>query len=234
MEYTTQGLAKLAKISTRTLRYYDEIGLLSPIRKSSNGYRIYGEKEVDRLQQILIYKDMGIPLLTIKEMMENPEYNQLKLLEEHLKELKKQQEEMELRINYVNATIGYLKGERKMSDKQKFEIYEKEAREKYGDEAVEYSKEQSKLSRVQELEEEIKTALKEAVEEGNPEGELAQKACALHQEWIKCHWKTYSKEAHLGLCQMYLQDSRFYEYYEKVAPKCADFLLEAMKIYLSK
>lgn len=234
MEYTTQGLAKLAKISTRTLRYYDEIGLLCPIRKSSNGYRIYGAKEVDRLQQILIYRDMGMPLNSIKEMMEQPENHQLKLLEEHLEELKRQQEAMKLRIDYVNATIGYLKGEREMSDKQKFEIYEKEAREKYGDEAVEYSKEQSKLSHVQELEEQIKTALKMAVEDGNPEGELAQKACELHQEWIKCHWKTYNKEAHLGLCQMYLQDPRFYEYYEKIAPKCADFLVEAMKIYLNK
>lgn len=55
MEYTINKLAKLAGVSTRTLRYYDELGLLSPARISSNGYRIYGQKEIDRLQQILFF-----------------------------------------------------------------------------------------------------------------------------------------------------------------------------------
>ena len=70
MEYTTQSLSKLAKVSPRTLRYYDQIGLLKPIRKSSNGYRIYGQNEVDKLQQILFYKAMGMELETIKQMLE--------------------------------------------------------------------------------------------------------------------------------------------------------------------
>ena len=56
MEYTVQKLSQLAKITTRTLRYYDEINLLKPRRINKAGYRIYGENEVDRLQQILFYK----------------------------------------------------------------------------------------------------------------------------------------------------------------------------------
>ena len=59
MEYAVQKLAVLAGISTRTLRYYDEIGILTPARISSSGYRIYGQKEVDRLQQILFYRELG-------------------------------------------------------------------------------------------------------------------------------------------------------------------------------
>ena len=62
MEYTVQKLSKLAGISTRTLRYYDEIGILKPLRISSSGYRIYGKKEVDALQQILFYRELGLSL----------------------------------------------------------------------------------------------------------------------------------------------------------------------------
>ena len=139
-----------------------------------------------------------------------------------------------------------------MSDKEKFEIYKDEmiksneekygteAREKYGNAAVDFSNMQIKgatkeqLDHVQDLSQQINEMLKTAVENGDPSSEQAQKVCALHQEWIKFFWKSYSPQAHLGLCQMYLADERFYAYYEKVAPKAADFLYEAMKIYLEK
>jgi DNA-binding transcriptional MerR regulator len=62
MEYTVKELAQLAGISTRTLRYYDEIGILKPARINSSGYRIYSKAEVDRLQQILFYKELGVSL----------------------------------------------------------------------------------------------------------------------------------------------------------------------------
>ena len=62
MEYTVQKLGRLAGISTRTLRYYDEIGILKPARINSSGYRIYGQTEVDRLQQIMLYREMGVNL----------------------------------------------------------------------------------------------------------------------------------------------------------------------------
>lgn len=250
MEYTTQSLSKLAKVSARTLRYYDEIGLLKPSRKSSNGYRIYGQVEVDKLQQILFYKSMGMELDTIKALTENPVFDAVKVMEAHLEDLKEQQHKLESLIDYVNNTIMYMKEEKQMSDKEKFEIYKEEiitnneekygaeVREKYGNETVDFSNMQIKdatkeqLEYVENLSLQINKTLKAAVESGDPTGEAAQKACALHQEWIKFFWKSYSPQAHLGLCQMYLADERFYSYYEKVAPKAADFLYEAMKIYL--
>ena len=66
MEYTVQKLAQLAGVSSRTLRYYDEIGILKPARTNSSGYRIYGQQEVDRLQQILFYRELGVTLELIK------------------------------------------------------------------------------------------------------------------------------------------------------------------------
>jgi DNA-binding transcriptional MerR regulator len=69
MEYTIQQFGKLAGITTRTLRYYDEIGLLKPARINSSGYRIYGHEQVERLQQILLYRRMGVDLETIQSML---------------------------------------------------------------------------------------------------------------------------------------------------------------------
>ena len=80
MKYTVQRLANMAGVSPRTLRYYDEIGLLKPARVNESGYRIYGRKEVDRLQQILFYKELGIGLEEIKTIMDSPEFDRLKAL----------------------------------------------------------------------------------------------------------------------------------------------------------
>ena len=75
MEYTVQKLAKLAGISSRTIRYYDEIGILKPARINSSGYRIYGTEEVDLLQQILFYREFDVTLEDIKNIITSPSYN---------------------------------------------------------------------------------------------------------------------------------------------------------------
>jgi len=69
MEYTVQKLGKLSGVSTRTLRYYDEIGILKPSRINSLGYRMYGSEEVNKLQQILFYRELGVNLESIKEII---------------------------------------------------------------------------------------------------------------------------------------------------------------------
>ena len=83
MEYTVHKLARIAGISARTLRYYDEIGLLKPARINSSGYRIYGKAEVDRLQQILFYKELGVSLDLIREIIYSPSFDSLIALYEH-------------------------------------------------------------------------------------------------------------------------------------------------------
>lgn len=75
MQYTVQKLAKLAGISSRTIRYYDEIGILKPARINSSGYRIYGTEEVDLLQQILFYREFDVTLEDIKNIITSPSYN---------------------------------------------------------------------------------------------------------------------------------------------------------------
>ena len=72
MEYSIKDLSEIAGITTRTLRYYDEIDILKPAKISDSGYRIYSDNEVDLLQQILFYKELGLDLKTIKDILSSP------------------------------------------------------------------------------------------------------------------------------------------------------------------
>ncbi|MBM7581608.1 DNA-binding transcriptional MerR regulator [Caldicoprobacter guelmensis] len=249
MEYTIHELAKLAGITTRALRYYDEIGLLKPARVNSSGYRIYGEAEVDKLQQILFYRELGVSLNDIKEILTSPSFNRVEALKEYRAKLLDEKKRLEKLIANVEKTIAMLEGRVIMTDKEKFEgfkqkmieenelKYGKEIREKYGDEAVDSSYKKLKNMTEEEyvalekLSSELNETLKLAFDTGDPAGELAQRACELHKKWLMYFWSSYSKEAHMALVQMYVQDERFKAYYDKIAPGCAEFLRDAMRIY---
>ncbi len=249
MEYTINKLAKLAGVSTRALRYYDEFGLLTPVRMSSNGYRVYGQKEIDRLQQILFYRELGIPLEEIKNILSSKDFDGQEALESHLTDLLAKRKQLDLLIANVEKTIKAAKGEIIMSDQEKFEgfirklvddneqKYGKEVRAKYGDESVDRSNakimgmSKDKYSEMEILTAELNETLKAAFEQGNPESELAQKACELHKKWLCYFWNEYTKEAHIGITQMYVDDPRFSAYYDKIAVGCAAFLRDAVLIY---
>ncbi|MEH7401409.1 MULTISPECIES: MerR family transcriptional regulator [Bacillaceae] len=249
MEYTVQKLGLLAGISTRTLRYYDEIGILKPARINSSGYRIYGQAEVDRLQQILFYRELGMNLENIKEIITSPDFNSAKALTEHREQLLDKRKQLDLLITNVEKSIALTEGRITMSNKEKFEgfkkdmieenekKYGKEAREKYGDEAV--NKANQKVMNMTEedhkevtrLAEELAKTLAEAFKTGDPSSEIAQKAADLHKHWLTFYWSKYSKEAHAGLAQMYVDDERFKAHYDKEQPGIAEFLRDAIHIY---
>ncbi|MFD1357835.1 MerR family transcriptional regulator [Fictibacillus halophilus] len=249
MEYTVQKLGLLAGVSTRTLRYYDEIGILKPARINSSGYRIYGQTEVDKLQQILFYKELGLHLDKIKEIVISPSFNAAKALSEHREQLLDKRVQLDKLIANVEKTINFNEGRIMMTDKEKFEgfkqkmvednenKYGKEIREKYGDDAVNKSNQkvlnmtQSEHDEVTKLSEDLHTTLAEAFKTGDPAGELAQKAADLHKQWLIYYWNEYSKEAHAGLAQMYVDDERFTAFYDKEQPGTAEFLRDAIYIY---
>src|SRR5579875_765380 len=249
MEYTVQGLARLAGVSTRTLRYYDEIGILKPARINSSGYRIYGEKEVNLLQQILFYRELGVSLDNIKSIITDPAFDRSKALQEHREQLLEKRKQLDLLITNVEKTIAMTEGRIKMTDQEKFEgfkkkliednetQYGKEIREKYGDDVVEKSNAkvlnmaQKEYDEVTALEKQVKQTLAEAFKTGKPAGELAQKAAELHKKWLTYFWSDYSKEAHANLAQMYVDDERFKAYYDKEQPETAEFLKDAIKHY---
>lgn len=249
MEYTVQKLSEIAKISKRTLRYYDEIGLLKPARVNSSGYRIYGEKEIDKLQQILFYRELGVSLEQIKLILENPLFDEIEALKEHRIKLLEKQKQIELLLKNVNRTIKLKEGEAKMSDREKFEgfkkniidtnekKYGKEIREKYGDESIEKSNKKFQNMTEKEYNEfiklgkEINEKLLEAFNTGNPKGELAQEVADLHKKWLLYTWASYTKKAHAGLAEMYVYDERFKAYYDKDQDGLAEFLRDSILFY---
>jgi len=249
MEYTIQKLATLAGVSTRTLRYYDELGLLKPVRSTPAGYRIYGQTEIDRLQQILFYRELGVGLEQIKKILDAPDFDVLRALKEHLANLRYKKEQLDILITTVEKTIAAKEGRIVMSDQEKFEgfkqklieenerKYGKEIRKKYGEGAVNRSYRhfrnmtEETYQKMVSLEKEIKEVLAQAMKEGDPAGPLAQRAARLHKEWITLAWGNYSKKAHAGVAQMYVDDGRFTAYYDDKQPGTAEFLRDAILIY---
>lgn len=249
MEYTVQKLGELAGISTRTLRYYDEIGILKPARINSSGYRIYSQAEVDRLQQILFYRELGVSLDSIKNIITAPSFDGANALKEHREKLLERREQLDLLIANVDKTIAVTEGRIKMSNKEKFEgfkqkmiednekKYGKEIREKYGNDTIDKSNAklknmtQEQYEAVTKLEQQVKETLAQAFATGDPASDIAQKAADLHKQWLTFYWSSYSKEAHAGIAQMYVDDDRFKAYYDEKQPGAAEFLRDAIRIY---
>ncbi|MCL1998623.1 MAG: MerR family transcriptional regulator [Turicibacter sp.] len=253
MEYTINKLAKMAGISTRTLRYYDEYGLLKPARARFNGYRIYGQREVDRLQHILFYRELGVPLGEIRKILQK-DFNGMDALQNHLTALLAKRTQLNRLIANVEKSILAQRGEVKMTDREKLSgfaekidkiiadnegRYGEEIRTKYGSDTVDRSNakikgmSQEDFEKVEKLREEFNAAIKAAFEEegSSPKSRLAQKACELHKEWLCYFWDNYSKEAHTGVAQMYVDDTRFTAHFDEIAPGITTFLRDAVAIY---
>lgn len=247
MEYTVQKLARLAGVSARTLRFYDEIGLLKPARVTSARYRIYGAEQVDLLQQIMIFRALGLDLSTIAVLMQDEKFDRVGALRNHLQALQAQRVQLERLIGNVEKTIQKEEGNITMTDAEKFEGLKKqliddnekqygdEIRGKYGDSAVDASNakmagmSQAKFDAMQADAQAILEKLKQAVMAGEaPSGDAGREIALLHKKWLGYTWPQYSVEAHLGLAQMYLADERFTAYYDKACPGAAQFLADAV------
>ena len=247
MNYSIKEVTELAGVSARTLRYYDEIGLLKPSYVNEAGYRYYGEKELELLQQILFYRERKFDLKRIQKIIYQEDFDVMHALNEHLLELEEQRKHMDSLIRTVRQTIQAMKGECEMSNKEKFaafkenmvkeneEKYGREIREKYGDEEVDESNRKLLKMSEEEWEEfqtlgaEIMERLKNAVKDGaDPEGEEGKAVTELHKRWLMKTWKQYSPETHKGLAQMYLADERFQAYYDKEVKGCTEFLTAAI------
>ena len=83
MAYTIKGIGDLAGVTTRTIRYYDEIGLLRPSRIGDNGYRFHDQGSLLRLQQILFFREVDVPLKEIQRILGRPDFNLMRALENH-------------------------------------------------------------------------------------------------------------------------------------------------------
>lgn len=247
IEYSIDKLARLSGVTSRTLRHYNSIGLLNPLRKNSAGYRIYGPREVDRLQQILFFRDLGMELKQIGALLDNPHFDEATALKEHLARLLQEQHRLGSLIKTVEKTLLRKERGTPMTDKEKFEgfktakiqqnesLYGAEIREKYGEDIVNASNKlfqnmkKEDYDAMQALDKELRSGLENAVRQGvSPTSEAGAALARLHRNWLGYTWPSYSHSAHLGLCQMYLDDARFTAYYDKNQTGCAAFLQKAV------
>jgi len=249
MEYSGNKLSKMSGVSPRTLRYYDEIDLLKPARVASSGYRIYSQAEVDRLQQILFFRELDFSLDEIKKLLSAHDFDRQQAFSNHLAELHIKKQRLDALIHNVTKSITAMKGDTTMSDQEKFEgfkrdliekneqTYGAEIRKKYGKKAVEDSNAnlmgltQAQYEEGERLQLAVEETLKTAFETGDPASEAAQTVCDLHRQWLCIFYPNYSKEYHRGLAEMYVADERFKAHYEKIAAGCTEFLRDAINIY---
>ena len=251
--YSIGELSELAGVSARTLRYYDRLGLLKPAHTNEAGYRFYGDREVNLLQQILFYRERGFDLKTIRHLLCAEDYDVVRTLEEHLLELERQRDRMNSLISLVERSIRAVKGEENMSDKEKFEAFKERAvreneekygselREKYGDEAVDASQKkilgmsEEDYERFQNLSREVLERLQAAVLDGvSPDSDEAGRIVMLHKEWLGMTWKKYTQEAHRAMANLYISDERFKLYYDREVPGWAELLQKAIEYHVGK
>jgi DNA-binding transcriptional MerR regulator len=244
--FTVKKLSRLAGITPRTLHYYDEIGLLKPTRVGDNGYRYYGDEALLRLQQILFFRQLDMPLVSIQSIMGRHDFDVVSALESHKQELRKRIVQMERLVTTVDNTILHLKGKKDMSPKQLFEAfseeqqaeYEKEAMRMYDPAIVKASNKKWKS---------YSSAEKQRIaDEGNavyqgflqamPKGAASAEARACVEAWRKHmdYFWTPNEEQLLGLANGYNDDPRFKANFDKIDPNLAAFVREAVKAYLKK
>ena len=250
MEYTVKALADLAGVTPRTLRWYDQTGLLKPLRTTEAGYRLYGPKQLDRLQDILFYRELGLDLASIRTILDDPAFDRQAALQSHLTELKVRRARLDELILTVQRTIDNIKGGTKMTDQEKFEAFKRnavaameaahgaESRQKYGDAEVDRANAcvlaltQEEYTAWKALGDEILQALTAAVQAGAaPAGPEGQRIAQLHRRWLSYSWEAYTPQAHAGLAELYVSDPRFTAYYDREVSGCAAFLRDAVRAY---
>ena len=250
MEYTVKALAELAGVTPRTLRWYDQTGLLKPLRTTEAGYRLYGPAQLDRLQDILFYRELGLDLTSIRAILDDPAFDRQAALQSHLTELKARRARLDDLILTVQRTIDDIKGGTKMTDQEKFEAFKRnavaameaahgaESRQKYGDAEVDRANAcvlaltQEEYTAWKALGDEILQALAAAVQAGaDPAGPEGQRVAVLHRRWLSYSWEAYTPQAHAGLAELYVSDHRFTAYYDREVSGCAAFLRDAVRAY---
>lgn len=249
MDYKVKEVAELVGVSVRTLHHYHAIGLLTPSKATPSGYRLYNDSDLDRLQQILFFKELEFNLNEIKEIIDSPNFDKGDALRNHKKLLLEKKKRLEKIIESVDKTIDVMEGKRVMDNKEMFEgfdiseiekhkeKYAKETKEKYGntDAYAESQKKTSKYTkedwaRVMGRQGEIYNKLVSMMDR-NPADVEVQAVIAENRQHITDSFYKCTVEIYRGLGEMYVMDERFTKNIDKFKVGLAKFLSDAIEIY---
>ena len=250
MSYTVNTLAKLASVSVRTLHYYDEVGLLKPSAIQKNGYRVYEESELLRLQQILFFRELEFSIDEIQRIMSSPTFDMRRALRDHRAMIELKKKRLSGLLKTIDKTIYALDTEKHMDEKDLKELYDtfgEETMKKYAEEvkqrwghteAYKQSMERYKKTTKADLEryKQDSEAFMQKVAATMDAGAISPEFQALIAEHFKSlsNWYEPNFEMYRGLAKMYVDDPRFTAYYEKYRPGLAKIFSEAMLHFIEQ
>lgn len=236
-------VARLAGISVRTLHHYDEIGLLRPAERTRAGYRRYTEQDLERLEQVLFYRELGFSLEDITAILDDP-------TADRMTHLRRQHELLTARINRLRAMVAAVEKAMeahtmniRLTPAERLEVfgdfaperYEREVEERWGGEALEQSRRRASsmtkddwVKFTREAAEVVEGFARAYAEGEPPTGTRAMDLAEAHRAHITRWWYECTYEIHRGLGEMYVSDPRFSANYESVAEGLAAYIRDAI------
>jgi len=239
---TIHEVSKLVGVSIRTLQYYDKIGLLHPAEYSDSGYRLYDDTDLERLQHILLFRELEFPLKDIKRIMESPDFDRSRALEQQIELLKLKKEHID---NLINFAIGIkLVGVKYMDfsafDRSKLDEYSSQAKASWGNtpEYKEFEEKAKNRSPEEDkrLGEECMLIFKQfgEIRDTDPASDDAQALVIKLQDFFTEHFYKCSDKILSGLGKMYSSGGDFTKSIDEYSGKgTAEFVDKAIQIHCS-
>ncbi|HYH25980.1 MAG TPA: MerR family transcriptional regulator [Blastococcus sp.] len=238
-------VAALAGVTVRTLHHYDRIGLLSPSGRTAAGYRQYSPADLDRLHQVLLYRELGFPLEEVATLLDDPSADPDAHLRRQHRLLRDRMERTQAMVAAVEKEMEARQMGISLSSEERFEVfgenysedYEREAEERWGDtdawaqsqrRTAAYTKED--WIRIKQEVEDLNGRFAEAMRAGAPaESEQAMGLAEEHRQHIARWFYDCPPPMHAGLGRMYVEDERFTATYERIAPGLAQYVSTAVQ-----
>jgi DNA-binding transcriptional MerR regulator len=244
--YSVKQIARLAGVSVRTLHLYDKIGLLKPCVRTGAGYRQYGEAELLRLQQILFYRELDIPLKEIAEILNDPQFDLIRALSGHKQALLSRHDRLSILLKTIDKTIINIKNKTMNNTEELYEglpkeqaaVWRKEAADKWGEDVVLRSEkgllemDKLDLGKLKADQKNIVQKLKSLTAK-DPKSDEVQEQIARHYANIRSFWGVsdptdLKAETYKDLAELYVPDERYITTEEKPDPDYAAFMHKGM------
>lgn len=247
--YSVKQLAKLAGVTVKTLHLYDKTGLLKPAERTGSRYRLYKEKELLRLQQILFYKELDFPLKQIRSILDDPDFDLVDALKDHKKMLKEKKARIGILMKTIDNTIYSLTHKTMLNledlyeglSKEEARSYRNQAISSYGEEVVTHAENHLRTLSKEDMQalvarqKELGIALY-SLKDQQPESRQVQAHIHQHYSNTRKLWGTHhaadkQADAYQGLGQLYLTDERFTSEYGTPDADFRSFISKAMSVY---
>jgi DNA-binding transcriptional MerR regulator len=238
-------VAALAGVTVRTLHHYDRIGLLSPSGRTGAGYRQYGPADLDRLHQVLLYRELGFPLEEVATLLDAPDTDPAAHLRRQHRLLRDRLERTQAMLAAVEKEMEARSMGISLTPEERFEVfgdwlpeeYEAEAEQKWGEteawaqskrRTTSYSKDD--WLRIKAEGDDIEARFASALRDGVPaDSEAAMDLAEEHRQQINRNFYDCPPQMHAGLGRMYVEDERFTAHYEEIAPGLAQYVSTAVQ-----